>query len=89
MHRYFHDDSKCRSILSTLFALFDVLDTTGSDCRNAIISQVTDYEDAVMIQTVINSKVDCIITRNTNDYLKSSIPVFTPSEFFIKLEEGK
>lgn len=74
---------------SLQIALFDILDTTASDCRNAIISQVTDYEDAVMIQTAINSKVDCIVTRNTNDYLKSSIPVFTPSEFFIKLEEDK
>lgn len=89
MHRHFHDDSKCRSILSTLFALFDVLDTTASDCYSALISKVTDYEGAVMIQTAINSKVDCIVTRNTSDYFKSSIPVFTPSEFFIKLEEGK
>ncbi|MDY4692210.1 MAG: hypothetical protein SO401_01355 [Blautia sp.] len=40
-----------------------------------------------MIETAIRSKVDCIITRNTKDYQKSSIPVYTPEEFLKSLEE--
>ena len=47
-HRQTHSDAETRNILSRLFVLFDILDTAGLDCRQAISSNVSDYEDAVM-----------------------------------------
>ena len=88
MHRYTHNDKQSRTVLSKLFTLFEVLDTTGTDCRHAIPSQITDYEDAVMIETAARTEVDCIVTRNTHDYEKSSVPVYTPEEFIAKVNEG-
>lgn len=87
MHRHTHNDKQSRAVLSKLFSLFDVLDTAGTDCRHAIPSQISDYEDAVMIATATRSEVDCIVTRNTHDYAKSSVPVFTPKEFIDKIEK--
>lgn len=87
MHRYTHNDKQSRAVLSKLFTLFEVLDTAGTDCRHAIPSQITDYEDAVMIATAARSEVDCIVTRNTHDYAKSSVTVFTPKEFIAKINE--
>ncbi len=87
MHRYTHNDKQSRSALSKLFTIFEVLDTASTDCRHAIPSQVSDYEDAVMIATAERSEVDCIVTRNTHDYAKSSVTVFTPEEFIAKLGE--
>ena len=40
-----------------------------------------------MIETAIRSKVDCIITRNTKDYMKSPVPVYTPDDFMKTLED--
>ena len=81
MHRYTHDDAQSRRALSAIFALFDVLDTAGLDCRRAISSEISDYEDAVMVESAIRAEVDCIVTRNKRDYEKSLVPVYSPAEF--------
>lgn len=86
-HRVTHSDKIARETLNKLFSLFDVLDTSGLDCRKAIPSAVSDFEDAVMIETAIRCEVDCIVTRNTQDYTKSPVPIFTPSEFLKKLTD--
>lgn len=80
-HKQMHNDKSTRTILSKLCDLFDILDTTKTDISNAILSNISDFEDAVMIETGLRSKVDCIITRNTNDFSKSKIPVYTPEKF--------
>ena len=86
MHRHTHDDKASRDILNKLFALFDVLDTAGIDCRKAVLSPVSDFEDAVMVETALRSEVDCIVTRNLRDFTKSPIPVYEPKAFLKLLE---
>ena len=81
MHRCTHDDAQSRRALSAIFALFDVLDTAGMDCRRAISSEISDYEDAVMVESAIRAEADCIVTRNKRDYEKSLVPVYSPAEF--------
>lgn len=81
MHRYTHGDAQSRRALSAIFALFDILDTAGLDCRRATSSEISDYEDAVMVESAIRAEVDCIVTRNKRDYEKSSVPVYSPAEF--------
>lgn len=80
-HRHTHSDKDSREILNKLLTIFDVLDTMGIDCRRAIPSKTTDYEDAVMIETALRSEIDCIVTRNTADYDNSPVAIYTPSEF--------
>ena len=81
MHHYTHDDAQSRRALSALFALFDVLDTAGMDCRRAISSEMSDYEDAVMVESAIRTDMDCIVTRNIRDFIGCPIPVYTPDKF--------
>lgn len=85
MHRHTHNDKASRGVLSKLFSLFEVVDTAGIDCRRAIPSLVSDYEDAVMIETATRAELDCIVTRNLDDYKKASMPVLTPKDFIIKI----
>ena len=47
----------------------------------ALISQTSDYEDAVMIETAKRIGVDAIITDNVKDYKYSSVKTYTPKEF--------
>ncbi len=86
MHRYTHNDKTSRETLNKLFTLFDVLDTAGIDCRKAVPSPVSDFEDAVMIETALRSEADCIVTRNTEDFVKSPVPVLSPKAFLEKLQ---
>ena len=85
-HRSTHSDSATRKIMAKLFILFEPLDTAGLDCRKAILSEMTDYEDAVMAETALRTEMDCIITRNIKDYAKSPVKVYQPSEFLYYLE---
>ena len=86
MHRSTHSDKDTREVLNRLFKLFGLVDTAGNDCRFALSSDVTDYEDAVMIESAVRSQMDCIVTRNVKDYSKSAVPIFTPEELIQKLE---
>lgn len=87
-HRYTHSDKDTRAVLNTLFQLFELIDTAGMDCRRAISSDVSDFEDAVMVESAVRSGVDCIVTRNIRDYSKSPVPVYLPTDF-LKLVELK
>ena len=80
-HRITHSDESSREIINKLFKLFDVLDTDGIDCKKAIPSPISDYEDAVMIETAEREEIDCIVTRNIRDYSKSSVKVLAPEAF--------
>lgn len=86
-HRCTHSDRETRRVLSTLFGLFELLDTAGMDCRRAIVSELTDYEDAVMVESALRGGVDCIVTRNLRDYGKSPVQVYSPSAFLEQLAE--
>ena len=88
-HRCTHSDSKTREIIGKLMMLYGVLDTTAMDCRQAAASEVSDFEDAVMMQTAVRSGIDCIVTRNVKDYTKSPVKVYDPESFVRVMEESQ
>ena len=85
-HKLTHSDKETRLILNKLFSLFEVVDTAGVDCLHAIPSPISDFEDAVMVETAKRIDADCIITRNTDDYKASSVKIFLPKEFIEQLQ---
>jgi hypothetical protein len=78
-----------RKILSKLYTLFHLPDTTSLDCRKAISSEISDYEDAIMVETAIRSEMDCIVTRNVKDYTTASVTVYEPDALIALLETEK
>lgn len=86
-HRCTHSDVESRSKLNQLLTIIGMLDSTADDVFHAISSEVSDFEDAVMVETAIRSRVDCIVTRNTKDYSKSPVPVYTPEQFLATLQQ--
>ncbi len=86
IHRHTHSDADTRKILNMLFTLFDIADTAGIDCKKAILSPLSDYEDAVMTETALRAGFDCIVTRNTKDYRGTTIPVYQPADFLKMIE---
>ena len=86
-HRQTHSDKATRDVLTKLYALFGLLDTTALDIRKAISAEISDFEDAVMVETAVRSGADCIVTRNTKDYAKAQIAVCTPEEFIQQINE--
>ena len=85
-HRYTHNDTDTRMVLNTLFQLFELIDTAGMDCRRALSSDMPDYEDAVMAESVVRAGMDCIVTRNLKDFSKAPVPVYAPTDFLGMVE---
>ena len=86
-HRQTHSDKSTRDVLTKLCTLFGLLDTAALNIRKAITAKISDFEDAVMIETAVRSNMDCIVTRNIRDYYKAPIPVYSPAEFVNLLSE--
>ncbi len=81
-----HSEEESRANLNKLLSIVMLLDTTAEDVFHALTSDVSDFEDAIMIETGIRCKIDCIITRNTKDFKDSTVKVFTPAEFIKAVE---
>lgn len=80
-HKALHSPEEAKKVLGVLFSLFEILDTCGIDCRKALTSDVSDYEDAVMIEAAVRAGIDCIVTRNLKDYARAPLPVYSPEQF--------
>jgi len=61
------------------FAIF--CDTTKHDIQNALLSSVSDFEDAVIVSSAKREDMDFIITRNKKDFANSVVKAITPIEF--------
>lgn len=81
MHHVLHDNEKTKDILRSLLEIIDTADSMADDVIKALDSKVSDFEDAVMCETAIRLKMDCIVTRNDRDYKNARIPILTPSKF--------
>ena len=69
--------------IADLLAWADVAETSKADALWAVHAGLNDFEDALQLSAAISITADIVITRNTTDFKKSSIPVMTPEEFLL------
>lgn len=67
--------------LSKMRSLVEVENLRGSAIDQALVAGWSDFEDAIQHFYAIDSSCEAIITRNTRDYKKAKLQVFTPFEF--------
>ena len=79
-------DAKARQVIAKLLSLFEIIDTLGVDCQNALGIENGDYEDAILIESAIRAGVDCVVTRNPEHFKAAPIRVYSPSEFADQLK---
>lgn len=81
-----HGKSGVKTLLQNLRSLTNVTAAEESNVDQALTSPFDDFEDALQYFSAMNSSVDAIITRNRKDFVTSTIPVMTASEFIAKGE---
>ena len=86
IHRYNHNNDKTKEIILNLLSLLTVCDTTKEDINNAVLSDISDYEDAVIAAAAERIHADAIVTRNSKDYRKSKVRVIEPYELLNELD---
>jgi predicted nucleic acid-binding protein len=80
------DHNTSINFLKKLRLILTVLNVDDKIIQKALESGFNDFEDAVQYFTAIENKMDYIITRNIEDYKKSTIKVYTPSQY-LKIKE--
>ncbi len=77
------------ALLGKLKLLVRVSAVSEMEIQSAISSQFKDFEDAIQHFTAkAEGGISAIVTRNTDDYSASEIPVLSPEEFLAKLESA-
>jgi len=78
--------SKSNKEIKKLLTIFDIAIVNKIVLERAIVSGITDFEDAVINESAISSGVDGIVTRNIKDYKKSKLSIYEPHELVAALE---
>jgi predicted nucleic acid-binding protein len=69
-----------RQKIKLLFDLFEVAPVNRAVLDEALVLDFSDFEDAVVHQSAVGVNADGIVTRNTVDFKKSKIAIFSPTE---------
>ncbi|AFV10304.1 PilT-like protein [Thermacetogenium phaeum DSM 12270] len=85
LKKYLKNDDHCKEALLKLFALFKILDVTGTDCEKALELAMPDYEDALLAVCAKRNKMDFIITRNLKDFTNAPVKIISPDDFLSTL----
>ena len=80
VRKYLHSREQAKSVMSKLYELFYILDVTSSECKEALLSDMNDYEDAVISCCAVHNHIDYIVTRNIKDYERSKVNAILPEQ---------
>ncbi|MGB0424492.1 MAG: type II toxin-antitoxin system VapC family toxin [Flavobacteriales bacterium] len=71
-----------RSIIGKFKVLVSIHDLNDKIIELALNdNDFKDSEDGIQYYTALESKCDCIVTRNLKDFKKSALPVFSPEAY--------
>ena len=81
LKRELKTEAVVQSHIKQLSEVLTIAAVSQKEITDALSLHWNDFEDAVQYAVALNVNIDCIITRNTKDYLGSNIQVKTPFEF--------
>lgn len=75
------DKATAFSAVEELLKLVQIAESNNRIYQNALALSFNDYEDAVQHECAASENLDAIVTRNTKDYKKASVKIYSPTEF--------
>ncbi len=76
-------------LLEELVEMTEITDVTKLIIKQSLKTDFKDYEDAIQYYCALSiPKIDFIVTRDTKDFKKSTLPVLTPVEAIVALDGG-
>lgn len=77
---------KAQGHIQSLMKLFHIAAVNRPVLMDAIDSQFADYEDAVLYQSAYHASLKGIVTRDTSDFKRSEIAIYSPRELIGALD---
>lgn len=71
---------KAKEVIIEMNNFFDIVEVDESCTIGALISNISDYEDAVIEMIAQKNNIDFILTRNIKDFKESKILVKSPKD---------
>ena len=81
LRRFLRDKEKLYTSMETLLQLIRIINVTAEDVRSAFHPYVVNFEGELISVCAEREKMDYIITRNTKDFLESSVQAIAPEDF--------
>lgn len=73
-------------LLESLSDISEIVDVSGHVIRQSLKTDFADYEDAIQNLCALSIQgINFIVTRDTKDFKKSTLPVLTPAEAIARL----
>ncbi|RZL12197.1 MAG: PIN domain-containing protein [Pedobacter sp.] len=74
-------------LLTGLAEMTEIVDLTGEIIQRSLKTDFKDYEDAIQYYSALSiPKINFIVTRNSKDFKKSTLPVLTSAEAIVSLK---
>jgi len=80
------DKEKSLNSIFNILKILLLVETIPQDIFTAKVLNIPDFEDSVVSAIANRNEADYIITRNTDDFAKSSIQAISPSDFLKMIE---
>ena len=80
LRKYYRGESLYH-LLEELGDIIGVITVSSEAYHKALQSRALDFEDAIQLFSAIESDMDCIVTRNVQDFIFDKLPIFTPFDF--------
>ncbi|HPY88937.1 MAG TPA: PIN domain-containing protein [Spirochaetota bacterium] len=81
IQRKIESREKAINFIKKLIKLIKVLDVDEDVIKKALDSEMKDFEDSIQNEVALKNNIETIITRNTADYKKSKLKIYTSEEF--------
>ena len=75
-----------RGQIRTILAILDVAPVTRAVLQEAMESNMTDFEDAVVAASARQAQVQAIATRNERDFAKATVSAYSPAALLALLD---
>lgn len=73
--------TKARNLLLKFKTLVQVLPVDDKIIDLSLVSDFTDFEDAIQHYTAVENDIKILLTRNIRDYKKADITIMTAQEY--------
>ena len=80
-------EERTRGEIRRLLRLFEVAAVGRPVLEEALDGVFDDFEDAVLYEAGRRAGAEAIVTRNTEDFTEADVPVYTPTELRLALDE--
>jgi len=71
--------------IADLLTVFEVAAVNRPVVESAMALGFRDFEDAILHESAKSAGADCIVTRNTGDFKKSELLIYSPAQFLATL----